>query len=369
MFILSFALIMSVFGMYFGDTVSHVGNIITDIFRNPILVEAYKSNQSDLEIVQEGLKDTEIDFYAFTPESILKYSFGTKIKEVDEDGSSSNGNSNSFDTNKLRNSGNLIEYGSYETTSTATSSGDEAIYEMFLLKNGGAGPLACIVGMMEIGAMCLFAVMRFLVLMLLIALINIAVVYDSFTGDNQTIYLYLKFLVKTVGISFVFNLAWIAASTISHYDELAIIHPQYWSIAIYGLVIGITYLFWWKQMITEIIKPAINKVTNASSGIKSKTEGVRAIAGKINARFGGEGSDLSTSGLKLTSGYSQNTATSSVSNSSNRYLEHVASPQLKIGTSSFFKDSGHKSDDYVHLDENNIKMRFSHDLGQYVRDE
>ncbi|MBN2900151.1 MAG: hypothetical protein JXO44_15400, partial [Clostridia bacterium] len=271
------ALIFSGISLYVSDYAIFIGNQITGAIINPVLVEAYKDEKSGLQVVQEGLSENDIDFSAFSPMSVLKYSFGVAL---DEDNSNDNNRglsakvngSNQANTyednlNKVKASKKYPGVGSYETALPELSYEDldEKLYEVFLIENGGAGPIVCFIAMIEISLMCVLALLRLVILMLTIGMISIFVTKDTFTGGNEDLIAILTLLIKTIAISFVFNLGWMASSILTRNDELIIIHPQFWAIIVYGIVIVFTYYFWVKQVVNNIIRPSVDRIQNAQT--------------------------------------------------------------------------------------------------------
>ncbi len=328
------ALIFSGSSLYISDYFIFIGNGVTDAIINPVLVEAYKSEKSSLEIVQEGLKDEEINFNAFSPISVLKYSFGVSLKdENDLEDNEDDGNKNESDKtyednlNKVKASKNYPLVGNYKPIVSKVSEEelDENLYEIFLLENGGGGPIVCFIAMIEIAIMCMMAILRLMVLMLTIGMISLFITKDTFTGGNQELTSILILLIKTIAISFVFNLGWMASSILTRNEELVLIHPQYWAIIVYGIVIIFTYYFWVQQVINNIIKPSIDRIQNAQTQVrdgyssardKSKAtyskwtpQGVKNFANKVKGRFGGGFDESSAVAVSEKGPVIQNTST------------------------------------------------------------
>lgn len=373
------ALLVSGGSLYISDYFSFFSNSITDAIRNPILIEAYKDEKSDLKIVQEGLANEDIDFSAFTPLSILKYSFGSKLTEEEKeekDASKTNEvekkKPDPFELNKVKGSKGYPGIGNYKTLNKKVSQDelDENLYEIFLIKNGGAGPLVCFVAMIEIAIMCILAVFRLIVLMLIIATICVFITKDTFTGGNEDLKSVLKLLNRTIWISFFFNLAWLASSVLTHNEELSIIHPQYWAIVMYGLVIAFTYLFWVKEIINNIIRPSVERVKKSVEKAGSYGGAIKGYAGKVKSRFGGSSG---SGGSENTSAVNKSDITVQVQNTSTltnnkEYLDGLSTRYQK--EPEFFRNTEY---DFKHQSTNENfysdtqKANFDEDIGRIVK--
>ena len=367
------ALLVSGGSLYLSDYFSFLSNSITDAIRNPILIEAYKDEQSDLKIVQEGLDDEDIDMNAFSPLSILKYSFGAKLTEDEKEETTTSENDEAkadpFQLNKVKGSKGYPGIGNYKTLDPKVSQDevDENLYEVFLIKNGGAGPLVCFAAMVEIAIMCILAVFRLIVLMLIIGIICVFITKDTFTGGNEDLKSVLKLLNRTIWISFFFNLGWLASSVLTHNEDLSIIHPQYWAIIIYGIVIGFTYLFWVKEIINNIIRPSVERVKKSVENAGSYGAAIKGYAGKVKSRFGGSGEP--TSAVNKTDVNLQVQNTSTLTNNKD-YLNGLSTHDRYQKDPEFFRnpeyDFKHQSTS-GHFYSGGQKANFDEDLGRMVK--
>ena len=357
------ALVVASTSLWIVDYITFASNMITDGLRSPILQEAYhNSDQNNLEIVQEGLSDDEIDFKAFSPLSILKYSFGSdssNLADFAKPQEESEENKNS--------SGSYYGIGSYSNYNTVVSETEkeEKLYYVFLLKYGGAGPLACIVGMLEITVMCLFAILRFIVMTILIGFLGLAIAKDTFTGGNEDLFGYVGLIIRTNLISLIFNIGWIGASALSHSKELSIIHPQYWSLLIYGVVLVLTYFFWLKEIINRLIKPSVEKIVMSKNTAVERTKSFKETIGTVSRRLGFKNNNsiagnfdsgwIGSQNYGFSSSQKNRSSYSGSNYSQNNYLKSFDSKlsTKRLGSPQNTNGSGN---------------RYSNDLGRIVKD-
>jgi len=207
-----------------------------------------------------------------------------------------------------------------------------------------------------------------MVMMLVIGFICAFTAKDTFTGGNEELKSVLGLFVRTMFISFVFNLGWLAASVLSHNEELSIIHPQYWALITYGMVIAFTYFFWVKQIINNIIKPSIEKVRSTVKEAGSYGNAIKQYAGKVKTRFGGGSGEPNLFISKPNDSVaSQNTST--LTNQKD-YLAGLSTYDRYHSDPDFFRNSAY---DFKHQSTNgnfyseDYKESYNEELGRSVK--